>query len=84
MDLFVVYVVIKFVCECVVVGEGLILIEIMIYCYGLYIFFGDDLICYCIKEFDGEWEFKDLIVCFCIFLEGKGFWNEEKENVVID
>lgn len=56
MDLLVVYVVIVFVCECVVNGEGFILIEILIFCYGLYIMVGDDLICYCIKDIENEWE----------------------------
>lgn len=56
MDLFVVYVVIVEVCECVINGEGLILIEIFIFCYGLYIMVGDDLIKYCIKEIENEWE----------------------------
>lgn len=55
MDLLVVYVIVKEVCDWLAVGNGLVLIEILIYCYGLYILFGDDLICYCLKEMDDEW-----------------------------
>lgn len=55
MDLFVVYIVFKMVWEWVISGNGLVLIEILIYCYGFYILFGDDLICYCIKDIDDEW-----------------------------
>ena len=33
---------------------------------------------------DNEWEKKDPLVRFRKFLEGKGLWNEEKENEVIE
>lgn len=57
------------------------IIEMLIYCYGLYIFFGDDLICYWIKEEEDEWYVKDLLVWMCKFLIDKGFWDDVKEEV---
>ena len=33
---------------------------------------------------DNEWEKKDPLVRFRKFLEGKGLWNDEKENEVIE
>ncbi|MCL4987470.1 thiamine pyrophosphate-dependent enzyme, partial [Neisseria meningitidis] len=60
------------------------LIETMTYRYGPHTLSGDDPTRYRTKELDGEWELKDPIVRFRTFLEGKGLWNEEKENAVID
>lgn len=45
---------------------------------------GDDFICYRILDEDVEWEKKDLLVCFRKYLEVKGFWNEDKENEVVE
>lgn len=84
MDPLAVYAVTKFARERAVAGEGPTLIETMTYRYGPHTLSGDDPTRYRTKELDGEWELKDPIVRFRTFLEGKGLWNEEKENAVID
>ena len=45
---------------------------------------GDDPTRYRTADLDNEWEKKDPLVRFRKFLEGKGLWNEEKENEVIE
>lgn len=84
MDPLAVYAVTKFARERAVAGDGPTLIETMTYRYGPHTLSGDDPTRYRTKELDGEWELKDPIVRFRAFLEGKGLWNEEKENEVID
>ncbi len=84
MDPLAVYAATKFARERGVSGDGPTLIETMTYRYGPHTLSGDDPTRYRTKELDGEWELKDPIVRFRAFLEGKGLWNEEKENEVID
>lgn len=50
MDFLVVYEVIKVVWEYVVVGNGFVMIEMLIYWFGLYMNVGDDFKCYWIKD----------------------------------
>ncbi|WP_163652464.1 pyruvate dehydrogenase (acetyl-transferring) E1 component subunit alpha [Listeria sp. PSOL-1] len=84
MDPLAVYAVTKFARDRAVRGEGPTLIETMTYRYGPHTLSGDDPTRYRTKELDGEWELKDPIVRFRAFLEGKGLWNKEKENEVIE
>jgi pyruvate dehydrogenase E1 component alpha subunit len=65
-------------------GEGPTLIETMTYRYGPHTMAGDDPTRYRTADLDNEWEKKDPLVRFRKFLEGKGLWNEEKENEVIE
>ncbi|WP_099223143.1 pyruvate dehydrogenase (acetyl-transferring) E1 component subunit alpha [Listeria costaricensis] len=84
MDPLAVYAATHFARERAVNGEGPTLIETLTYRYGPHTLSGDDPTRYRTKELDGEWELKDPIVRFRTFLEGKGLWNEEKENEVIE
>lgn len=77
--MLVMYVVSKEVMDCVRKGDGLILIEVFIYCMGFYIIF-DDFLIYRIKEEENEWVKKDLIVRFKIYLINKGYWFEEEDK----
>ncbi|QOR68396.1 pyruvate dehydrogenase (acetyl-transferring) E1 component subunit alpha [Cytobacillus suaedae] len=65
-------------------GEGPTLIETLTYRYGPHTMAGDDPTRYRSSELDDEWEKKDPLVRFRKFLEGKGLWNEELENKVIE
>ncbi len=65
-------------------GEGPTLLETLCYRYGPHTMAGDDPTRYRSSEMDTEWEKKDPLVRFRKFLEGKGLWNEEKENEVIE
>lgn len=66
-DVLVCYVVMVEVVVWVWVGDGLMLIEVVIYCFGLYIIV-DDLIWYCSQEEVDCWVMLDLILCYCIYL----------------
>lgn len=78
-DLFVVYKVVKEVVDCGCRGEGLILIEIVLYC--LIVYFSDDDDCvYCDKEEVEEVKKKDLIIIFVVYLKEVGVLIEELEK----
>ncbi|WP_099363152.1 pyruvate dehydrogenase (acetyl-transferring) E1 component subunit alpha [Fredinandcohnia onubensis] len=84
MDPLAVYVAVKEARERAVNGEGPTLIETMTYRYGPHTMAGDDPTRYRTSELDNEWEKKDPLVRFRKYLEGKGIWNEELENQVIE
>ncbi|MDR4886661.1 pyruvate dehydrogenase (acetyl-transferring) E1 component subunit alpha [Bacillus sp. HNG] len=84
MDPLAVYVAVKEARERAVNGDGPTLIETMTYRYGPHTMAGDDPTRYRTSELDNEWEKKDPLVRFRKYLEGKGIWNEEIENQVIE
>lgn len=84
MDPLAVYAVTKQARERAVNGGGPTLIETMCYRYGPHTMAGDDPTRYRTSETDSEWEKRDPLIRFRKYLEGKGLWNEEKENEVID
>ncbi len=84
MDVLAVYQVVKEARERAVNGEGPTLIETLTYRYGPHTMAGDDPTRYRSEDLDDEWEKKDPIIRFRIFLENKGLWSEEKENEVIE
>ncbi|GAB7386871.1 pyruvate dehydrogenase (acetyl-transferring) E1 component subunit alpha [Bacillaceae bacterium] len=65
-------------------GEGPTLIEALTYRYGPHTMAGDDPTRYRTDEELNEWERKDPLVRFRKFLEGKGLWNKEDEDRVIE
>lgn len=60
------------------------LIEALTYRYGPHTLAGDDPTRYRSKELDDEYQAKDPLVRFRLFLETKGLWNEDMENEVIE
>lgn len=66
--------------ERAVSGQGPTLIETMTYRYGPHTMAGDDPTRYRTKELTTEWEKKDPLVRFRIFLENKGLWTVEDEE----
>ena len=84
MDPLAVYAAIHEARERAINGEGPTLIETITYRYGPHTMAGDDPTRYRTADIDNEWEKKDPLVRFRKFLEGKGLWNEEKENEVIE
>jgi pyruvate dehydrogenase E1 component alpha subunit len=84
MDPLAVYGAVKDARERAINGEGPTLIEALTYRYGPHTMAGDDPTRYRTEELDNEWEKKDPLVRFRKFLEGKGIWNEEEENKVIE
>jgi pyruvate dehydrogenase E1 component alpha subunit len=84
MDPLAVYAAVKDARQRALNGEGPTLIEALTYRYGPHTMAGDDPTRYRTEELDNEWEKKDPLVRFRKFLEGKGLWNEEEENKVID
>ncbi|MGM9986673.1 MAG: pyruvate dehydrogenase (acetyl-transferring) E1 component subunit alpha [Bacillaceae bacterium] len=84
MDPLAVYVVTKAARERAVNGEGPTLIETLTFRYGPHTMAGDDPTRYRTTDLENEWEKKDPIVRFRKFLEGKGLWNEEMEEAVIE
>ncbi|WP_010282830.1 pyruvate dehydrogenase (acetyl-transferring) E1 component subunit alpha [Bacillus timonensis] len=84
MDALAVYVAVKEARERAINGEGPTLIETLTYRYGPHTMAGDDPTRYRTAELDNEWEKKDPLVRFRKYLEGKGIWNEEIENQIIE
>ncbi|MBS4177275.1 pyruvate dehydrogenase (acetyl-transferring) E1 component subunit alpha [Lederbergia citrea] len=84
MDPLAVYAVVKEARERAINGGGPTLIETMCYRYGPHTMAGDDPTRYRTSDEDNEWEKKDPLVRFRTYLEGKGIWNEDKENAVIE
>lgn len=60
------------------------LIESLTYRYGPHTLAGDDPTRYRTKELDTEYQEKDPLVRFRLFLENKKLWNEDMENEVIE
>lgn len=84
MDPLAVYAVTKQARERALNGGGPTLIETMCYRYGPHTMAGDDPTRYRTSETDSEWEKRDPLIRFRKYLEGKGLWNEEMENEVIE
>src|SRR5690606_34125707 len=84
MDPLAVYVAVREARERALNGEGPSLIETLTYRYGPHTMAGDDPTRYRTSDLDNEWEKKDPLVRFRKFLEGKGLWNEEMENEIIE
>ncbi len=84
MDALAVYKVTKDARDRALRGEGPTLIETMCYRYGPHTMAGDDPTRYRTDEIDGYWEKKDPLIRFRIYLEGKGLWDEKKEEAVIE
>ncbi|WAA11107.1 pyruvate dehydrogenase (acetyl-transferring) E1 component subunit alpha [Fervidibacillus albus] len=84
MDPLAVYVAVRDARERAIYGEGPTLIETLCYRYGPHTMSGDDPTRYRSKELDSEWEKKDPLVRFRKYLEGKGLWNEEMEEKIIE
>jgi pyruvate dehydrogenase E1 component alpha subunit len=84
MDPLAVYAATKDARERAVNGGGPTLIETICYRFGPHTMAGDDPTRYRTSDTDSEWEKKDPLVRFRKYMEGKGIWNEEKENEVIE
>ena len=84
MDPLAVYAVVREARERAINGGGPTLIETNCYRYGPHTMAGDDPTRYRTSDEDSYWEKRDPLVRFRIYLEGKGLWNEEKENAVIE
>lgn len=84
MDPLAVYVVTRDARERALNGEGPTLIETMCYRYGPHTMAGDDPTRYRTSETDSEWEKRDPLVRFRIYLENKGIWTKELEEEVIE
>ncbi|WP_226665939.1 pyruvate dehydrogenase (acetyl-transferring) E1 component subunit alpha [Metabacillus litoralis] len=84
MDPLAVYAAVRDARDRAVNGDGPTLIETLTFRYGPHTMAGDDPTRYRTKETENEWEAKDPLVRFRKFLEGKGIWNEEEENKVIE
>lgn len=65
-------------------GEGPTLIETITYRYGPHTMAGDDPTRYRTKDLDTEWEKRDPLVRFRMYLESKKLWSEADENEVIE
>lgn len=84
MDPLAVYAVTKEARERAVNGEGPTLIETYCYRYGPHTMAGDDPTRYRTSETDNEWEKRDPLLRFRKYLEGKGIWDQSKEEEVIE
>jgi pyruvate dehydrogenase E1 component alpha subunit len=83
MDPLAVYAAAKDARDRAVSGKGPTLIETLTYRYGPHTMAGDDPTRYRAKELTNEWEKKDPLVRFRIFLEKRGLWSaEDEENSV--
>lgn len=81
-DFFVIYVVLSWVVECVCCNFGLMLIEWVIYCVGVYLML-DDLIKYWLSDDWLYFLFGDLIECFKCYLIVKGIWLDSVYDVLM-
>lgn len=84
MDALAVYVATRDARERAINGEGPTFIETMCYRYGPHTMAGDDPTRYRTSDTDNEWAQKDPLVRFRKYLEGKGLWDEQKEEAVIE
>jgi pyruvate dehydrogenase E1 component alpha subunit len=65
-------------------GDGPTLIEALTFRFGPHTMSGDDPTRYRTKELESEWEQKDPLVRFRIYLEGKKLWSQEDEEKVME
>lgn len=84
MDPLAVYAVTKHARERAVAGEGPTLIETLTYRYGPHTMSGDDPTRYRTDEEASDWEKKDPLLRFRIYLESKKLWTKEDEDAVIE
>lgn len=84
MDPLAVYAITKHAREKAINGEGPTLIETLTYRYGPHTMAGDDPTRYRTDDLDSEWEKRDPLLRFRIYLENKGIWTKEEEDAVIE
>lgn len=84
MDPLAVYAITKHARERAINGEGPTLIETITYRYGPHTMAGDDPTRYRTSDLDDEWEKRDPLIRFRIYLESKGIWTKEEEEAVIE
>jgi len=84
MDPLAVYAVTKAARDWSIAGNGPVLIETLTFRYGPHSLSGDDPKRYRTKETEQEWEKRDPLNRFRLYLTEKGLWTEEKEAAVIE
>lgn len=84
MDPLAVYAITKEAREYAANGNGPVLIETLTFRYGPHTLSGDDPTRYRTKDVEEEWQKKDPLTRFRIFLTEKGLWTEDKENEIIE
>lgn len=84
MDPLAVYAITKHARERAINGEGPTLIETVTYRYGPHTMAGDDPTRYRTDDLNNEWEKRDPLIRFRIYLKEKGIWTEEEEEAVIE
>lgn len=84
MDILAVYAVTKAARKYALEGNGPVLIETLTYRYGAHSLSGDDPKRYQPEGVQEEWQAKDPLNRFRIYLTEKGLWNEEMENQVVE
>lgn len=84
MDPLAVYAITKHARERAINGEGPSLIETITYRYGPHTMAGDDPTRYRTEDLDNEWEKRDPLIRFRIYLKNKGLWTDEEEEALIE
>lgn len=84
MDPLAVYAITKHARDKAVDGGGPTLIEALTYRYGPHTMAGDDPTRYRTDDLDTEWEKRDPLLRFRLYLENKGIWTKEEEDAVIE
>lgn len=84
MDVLAMYTATKEAVDRARAGDGPTMIEAVTFRYGPHTMSGDDPTRYRTKETENEWEQKDPLVRFRIYLEGKGLWSKEEEDSVVE
>lgn len=84
MDPLAVYEVTKEARDYAIAGNGPVLIETLTYRYGPHTLSGDDPKRYRTKEIDDPWIKRDPLVRMRLYLESKGLWNQEEEDVYVE
>ncbi|TDQ40879.1 pyruvate dehydrogenase (acetyl-transferring) E1 component subunit alpha [Aureibacillus halotolerans] len=84
MDILATYVVAREARERAIHLNGPTLIEAVTYRYGPHSTSGDDPTLYRNEQLEKEWDKKDPIKRFRLFLEKRALWTEEKENQIIE
>ncbi|GGL45040.1 pyruvate dehydrogenase (acetyl-transferring) E1 component subunit alpha [Sporolactobacillus putidus] len=83
MDPLAVYAAAKDARDRAIGGDGPTLIETLTYRYGPHTMAGDDPTRYRTKDLTSEWEKRDPLIRFRIFLQNLGLWtNEDEEQTV--
>ncbi|WP_245734145.1 pyruvate dehydrogenase (acetyl-transferring) E1 component subunit alpha [Sporolactobacillus nakayamae] len=80
MDPLAVYAAAKEARDHALAGKGPTLIETLTYRYGPHTMAGDDPTRYRTEELTGEWEKKDPLIRFRLYLEQLGLWSHDDEE----